>query len=94
MALLTAATGHVLPLQLACNLPANFSCLILSGVALLTVATQPRRLWRAQLPRLVVLAAFLFLATAIGSDGVPPVTQPRIASAAQACCGLIAARHV
>lgn len=54
-----------------------------AGVALLTVATQPRRLWRAQLPRLAALAAFLFLATAIGSDGVPPVTQPRIAAAAQ-----------
>jgi hypothetical protein len=58
-----------------------------TGVALLTVATQPARLWRAQLPRLAALAAFLFLATAIGSDGVPPVTQPRIAAAAQVLSG-------
>lgn len=63
--------------------PSESSWVPTAGVALLTVATQPRRLWRAQLPRLLLLAAFLFAATAIGADGVPPVTQPRVAAAAQ-----------
>ncbi len=49
---------------------------------LLTTATQPPRLWRAQLPRLMALAAFLFMMTAIGADGVPPVTQPRVSGVA------------
>jgi energy-coupling factor transporter transmembrane protein EcfT len=48
-----------------------------AGVALLTVATQPPRLWRPQLLRLSVICAFIFLGAALGADGVPPLLQPR-----------------
>ena len=37
----------------------------------------PPRLWRAQLRRLGLLSLAVFVLTAIGADGVPPVTQAR-----------------
>ena len=37
----------------------------------------PPRLWRAQLSRLGLLSLAIFVLTAIGADGVPPVTQAR-----------------
>jgi general transcription factor 3C polypeptide 2 len=48
-----------------------------AGVALLTVATQPPRLWRPQLLRLSAICAFIFVGAALGADGVPPLLQPR-----------------
>ncbi|KAK9816700.1 hypothetical protein WJX72_003857 [[Myrmecia] bisecta] len=45
--------------------------------ALLSMATLPRRLWKAQLARLGLLALLIFVFTATGSDGVPPVAQSR-----------------
>lgn len=48
-----------------------------AGVAALTVATQPARLWRPQLLRLTAICAFIFLGAALGADGVPPLLQPR-----------------
>lgn len=35
----------------------------------------PPRLWRAQLGRLGLLTLAMFVLTAIGADGVPPLTQ-------------------
>ncbi|KAL2642655.1 hypothetical protein R1flu_010242 [Riccia fluitans] len=49
-------------------------------VGLLTVATVfslPRRIWQDQLGRMIFLSGFLFVLTALGTDGVPPVVQPR-----------------
>lgn len=52
-----------------------------AGVALLVAVTSmfvlPRRLWTSQLKRLGLFCAFLMLMTALFSDGVPPVLQPR-----------------
>lgn len=53
-----------------------------AGVAALTVATQPARLWRPQLLRLSAICAFIFLGAALGADGVPPLLQPRAPPAA------------
>lgn len=48
-------------------------------VAALTVATLPRRLWEAQLRRLLFICGLIFVFTAIGADGVPPLLQARAA---------------
>lgn len=64
-------------LVLAAKASAVGSSVIAAGVVVLTVTTQPPRLWRAQLPRLLALTAFLAVLTAVGSDGVPPLTTPR-----------------
>lgn len=72
----------VVLLVLAAKASALGSSAIAAGVVLLTVATQPARLWKAQLPRLLALTAFLALLTALGSDGVPPVTTPRTTAVA------------
>ena len=48
---------------------------IVPGCAVLTMLALPPRLWRAQLARLGLLTAVMFALTAIGADGVPPVTQ-------------------
>jgi len=50
---------------------------IAAGVAAVTAATLPPRLAVSQLARLGALCAVIFLFTAIGSDGIPPVLQPR-----------------
>lgn len=50
---------------------------IAATIAGLTVLCLPKRLWRAQLQRLGLICGLIFLFTAIGSDGVPPVLQPR-----------------
>lgn len=50
---------------------------IATGCALLTAAALPSRLWKPQLRRLGLLALLLFVLTAIGSDGVPPMMQQR-----------------
>ncbi len=42
------------------------------------MACLPRRLWRAQLGRLGLLAGAMFLLTALSADGVPPVSQARV----------------
>lgn len=47
------------------------------GCAALTMLALPPRLWRAQLTRLGLLSLAVFVLTAIGADGVPPVTQVR-----------------
>jgi energy-coupling factor transporter transmembrane protein EcfT len=52
-----------------------------AAVALVTAATLPARLARPQLARVAKVAAFLFVLTAIGAEGVPPVLQPRGAPA-------------
>jgi len=53
-----------------------------AGVAALTMATQPARLWRPQLLRLSAICAFIFVGAALGADGVPPLLQPRAPPAA------------
>jgi general transcription factor 3C polypeptide 2 len=50
---------------------------VAGAVAGLTVATLPRRLWEAQLKRLAAICGLIFVFTAIGADGVPPLLQPR-----------------
>lgn len=50
---------------------------IAAAAALVTMATLPRRLWASQLQRLAFICALIFVFTATGSDGVPPVLQPR-----------------
>ncbi len=50
---------------------------IAAAIALLTATSLPSRLWRAQLNRLALICALIFVFTAIGSDGVPPLLQPR-----------------
>ena len=50
---------------------------IAGSIATITVLNFPRRLWASQLQRLSILCAFLFVLTAIGSDSVPPLLQPR-----------------
>ncbi|KAL0050131.1 hypothetical protein WJX82_004900 [Trebouxia sp. C0006] len=50
---------------------------IAAGCALLTAIALPPRLWKPQLRRLGLLALLLFVFTAIGSDGVPPMLQQR-----------------
>eukprot|EP00898_Chlorokybus_atmophyticus_P003188 jgi/Chlat1/3870/Chrsp26S04166 len=52
------------------------------AVASLTVWALPPRVWRSQLGPLVLIIALLFFGTAFGSDGVPPVWQPRTPPAA------------
>ncbi|KAG6542711.1 hypothetical protein Mapa_015870 [Marchantia paleacea] len=42
-----------------------------------TVCSLPRRIWQDQLGRMFLLSGFLFVVTALGTDGVPPVVQPR-----------------
>jgi energy-coupling factor transporter transmembrane protein EcfT len=44
-------------------------------VAGLTVACLPPRLWASQLRRLTFICSLIFLFTALGADGVPPVLQ-------------------
>lgn len=48
---------------------------IAASVALITVTNFPPRLWQSQLKRLGILCGLIFLFTALGSDGVPPVLQ-------------------
>jgi general transcription factor 3C polypeptide 2 len=48
-----------------------------AGIAALTMATQPPRLWKPQLLRLTAICAFIFLGAALGAEGVPPLLQPR-----------------
>lgn len=50
---------------------------IAAGMALVTIINMPARLWKSQLSRLGILCAVIFVFTAIGSDGIPPVLQPR-----------------
>ncbi|DBA85437.1 TPA: hypothetical protein ACH3X2_006113 [Trebouxia sp. C0005] len=50
---------------------------IAAGCALLTAVALPPRLWKPQLRRLGLLGLLLFVFTAIGSDGVPPMLQQR-----------------
>ncbi|KAL3695924.1 hypothetical protein R1sor_010000 [Riccia sorocarpa] len=44
---------------------------------LATICSLPRRIWQDQLGRMFLLSGFLFVLTALGTDGVPPVVQPR-----------------
>ncbi|KAF5831445.1 cobalt transport protein-domain-containing protein [Dunaliella salina] len=46
-------------------------------IALITILVYPPRLWQSQLRRLGLLCGAIFLLTALGADGVPPVLQPR-----------------
>lgn len=46
-------------------------------VAGLTMLTLPPRLWGAQLKRLGLICGLIFVFTAIGADGVPPLLQAR-----------------
>lgn len=46
-------------------------------VAAVTVANFPRRMWQPQLSRLALLCGLIFVFTALGTDGVPPVLQVR-----------------
>ncbi len=55
---------------------------VAATVAAITASTLPPRLWRSQLSRLAAICALIFVFTAIGSDGVPPVLQPRAPPAA------------
>ncbi|KAI8463111.1 MAG: cobalt transport protein [Monoraphidium minutum] len=58
-------------------------------VAALTVLTLPRRLWDAQLKRLGLICGLIFVFTAIGADGVPPLLQARaLPNAAEGLPGL------
>lgn len=50
---------------------------IAATVAALSVATLPPRLWRSQLKRLAIICAVIFVFTALGADGVPPLLQAR-----------------
>ncbi|GAX78117.1 hypothetical protein CEUSTIGMA_g5559.t1 [Chlamydomonas eustigma] len=50
---------------------------IAGAVALASVAVLPPRLWRSQLTRLGILCSVLMMMTALFSDGLPPVLQPR-----------------
>lgn len=56
--------------------------LVAAGIAMITIAALPRRLWQPQLRRLAYIALFVFLVTATGADGIPPVLQPRAPAAA------------
>jgi len=47
------------------------------SVALISMAVLPPRLWKSQLTRLGILCGLIFVFTALGSDGIPPVLQPR-----------------
>ncbi|CAL8467723.1 g7261 [Coccomyxa elongata] len=47
------------------------------GLAAITAAALPRKLWQPQLRRLGMLGLIIFIFTAIGADGVPPVLQTR-----------------
>jgi general transcription factor 3C polypeptide 2 len=64
-------------LLLAARSPPPARAAIAAGVALATAATLPRPLARAQLKRVAAVAAFLFVVTAIGAEGVPPPLQAR-----------------
>jgi general transcription factor 3C polypeptide 2 len=64
-------------LLLAARSPPSARAAIAAGVALATAATLPRPLARAQLKRVAAVAAFLFVVTAIGAEGVPPPLQAR-----------------
>lgn len=44
-------------------------------VAAFTVACLPRRLWVSQFQRLGLICGLIFVFTALGADGVPPVLQ-------------------
>ncbi|KAK9834986.1 hypothetical protein WJX81_002240 [Elliptochloris bilobata] len=57
------------------SLGARFA--LAAATAALSAVALPPGLWRPQLRRLGGLAALLFVFTAIGADGVPPVLQPR-----------------
>lgn len=50
---------------------------VAAGIAAVTAANLPPRLWRSQLARLAALCGLIFVLTALGADGVPPVLQPR-----------------
>lgn len=43
----------------------------------MTMLTLPPRLWASQIKRLAFICTLIFVFTALGSDGVPPVLQPR-----------------
>eukprot|EP00899_Mesostigma_viride_P009484 jgi/Mesvir1/18537/Mv11542-RA.1 len=62
-------------------LPARAPLSVRLGAAaftlLVTVATQPRRSWPQQLLPLAFLCWLVFMGSALGSDGVPPVYQTR-----------------
>jgi energy-coupling factor transport system permease protein len=50
---------------------------IAGGVAVLSVACLPPRLWRGQLSRLALICGAIAVFTALGADSVPPLLQAR-----------------
>ncbi|GFH31137.1 cobalt transport protein, partial [Haematococcus lacustris] len=48
---------------------------IAGAVLVATTLVYPRRLWASQLWRLGLLCAFIFMGTALGADGLPPLLQ-------------------
>lgn len=55
--------------------PVQLGLCLLTAAA--TIISLPRRLWGPQLKRLGLFSLLLFVMTALGADGVPPVQQAR-----------------